>query len=109
MKQIQLSELTKNGEVRNLSGHERGLAARQHFKLEEMDQEAGPVVVLVPRFVYTITPSFFQGMFAESVKRLGDRDKFLAHYSFDAEPVVLQQVESGIRSSLMERKPIFAN
>ncbi|THK38630.1 hypothetical protein EHS39_08970 [Ensifer sp. MPMI2T] len=109
MQKIELLELTGNGEVHNLSGHERGVAARAKFNLAALDEGSEPVVVAIPEFVYTITPSFFQGMFADSVKKLGNREGFLAHYSFIAPPIVLQQIENGIRSSLMKRGNLFSH
>ncbi|MDJ1632653.1 hypothetical protein [Rhizobium rhizogenes] len=108
MQTIELEQLTK-GEVHNLSGHDRGQAARVHFKLSELDGGTDVVLIHVPEHVYTITSSFFQGMFAESVKHLGDRESFFARYRFDADPVVLQQVEQGIRASLMKRNSIFSH
>ena len=108
MRTIQLIELTKGGEVHNLSGHEKGAAARKQFNLSALDSEDQAVVVDIPEFVYTITPSFFQGMFAESVRKFGDRDTFLNRYRFNADPVVLQQIDHGIRASLVKRRPIFA-
>lgn len=108
MQKIELEQLTK-GEVHNLSGHDRGQAARKLFDLNKYDEADDVVVVHIPEHVYTITSSFFQGMFAESVKHLGSRDDFLARYRFDADPVVLQQIEQGIRASLMRRGSLFAH
>ncbi|WP_313078366.1 hypothetical protein [Agrobacterium pusense] len=108
MQTIELEKLTK-GEVHNLSGHDRGRAARNFFNLSELDNVDDIVVVSVPEHIYTITSSFFQGMFADSVKRLGTREDFLSRYRFDADPVVLQQIEQGIRASLMKRGSIFAH
>jgi hypothetical protein len=34
---------------------------------------------------------------------LGNRERFLAHYGFDANSAVLQQIDNGINASLMER------
>ncbi|MBO6510893.1 MAG: hypothetical protein JJ866_24855 [Roseibium sp.] len=106
---IELNELTNGGEVRNLSGHERGQAARAKFGLADLDQANERVVISIPDFIYTITPSFFQGMFAESVRQLGGRDKFLDRYQFNADPVVLQQIDRGIKASLVERRPFMTN
>lgn len=104
MKKIDLSELTDNGEIRNLTGHERGVQARGHYKLDELDAAEDEIVVVVPESVYTLTPSFFQGMFAESVQNLGDsREKFLARYKFEASPIILRQVDRGIVNSQMRR------
>ncbi|WP_132535180.1 hypothetical protein [Rhizobium sp. PP-F2F-G48] len=108
MQKINLVELTGGGEVHNLSGHDRGQAARELFNIATLDESAEKVVIEIPDFVYTITPSFFQGMFAESVRALGGRDNFLSRYSFTADPVVLQQIDNGIRSSLMKRREILA-
>lgn len=107
MAEIHLGELTRGGEVRNLSGHERGVEARRLFKLDELDRLHETVEVVVPDELYAITPSFFQGMFAESVRALGGRDPFLRRYAFDAPGYVLEQLESAIEYSLMKRGPLI--
>lgn len=103
MVEINLSALTKGGEVRNLSGHDRGAHARRMFELDVLDGLSDRIHVVVPQDIYTITPSFFQGLFAISVQKFGDRDKFLEHYGFIAEASILRQIENGIASSLMRR------
>lgn len=108
MRTIDLSELTGHGEVRNLSGHERGVAAREKFLLDQADRGDEEVVISVPEDLYTITPSFFQGMFAESVRHAGSREKFLTKYRFAAPSIVLRQIESGIETSLIKRSRIFS-
>lgn len=105
---INLDELTRHGEVRNLSGHERGVAARVKYGLATADLGKEQVLVVVPDEIYTITPSFFQGMFAESVHKAGTRELFLSKFRFSAPPVILRQIESGIESSLMKRQSIFS-
>ena len=102
MTKIDLVQLTK-GEVRNLSGHPRGLAARQLFELDRLDQVQGPVVVVVPADLDALTTSFFQGMFAKSLQTLGGRAEFLAHYRFEASQIILRQVDRGIRTLLTRR------
>lgn len=110
MRELDLQTLTDGSSVRNLSGYERGVAARVLFHLDELDREAEPVRVVVPREVYTLTPSFFQGMFSESVRALGgDRSAFLAHYRFDASAVVMRQIDRGIETSSMRRGHLLAN
>lgn len=108
MKKIQLEQLTGDGEVRNLSGHQRGLSARAKFGLDEIDRSSETAVVIVPETIYLLSSSFFQGMFAASVKRAGTRDSFLAKYQFEAPDDVLQQVDRGIRASLMRREDVIA-
>jgi hypothetical protein len=107
MRKIDLSELTR-GEVHNLIGHERGLAARRKFNLDAADASGEAILIFVPNDLFTITPSFFQGMLAESVRAAGSREQFLARYRFDASPPVLSQVENGITSTLRRRGSVLA-
>jgi hypothetical protein len=107
-KLIDLSELTRGGEVHNLSGHERGLAARAHFGLDAADAGHEPVQVIVPPEIYTLTPSFFQGMFAKSVHALGDGPKFMARFCFQASPIVLRQIARGVSSLKSRRDELMA-
>tara|TARA_R110000787_G_scaffold46102_2_gene112123 strand:- start:1283 stop:1603 length:321 start_codon:yes stop_codon:yes gene_type:complete len=106
MATIQLSELTK-GDVRNLSGQERGLAAREAFKVDELDRDPNPVLVSVPAEVDTINPSFFRGMFAVSILSLGVVG-FANHYIFDANPQVLEQVEQVVKGTIRDRSQILS-
>jgi hypothetical protein len=105
---IDLGELTRGGEVRNLSGQERGVAARRHFGLPGLDGSSEPVEVFVPNEITTLTTSFFQGMFAESVHALGGRERFLTHYRFDASPIVLRQLDRGIQNVTTRRSQVLA-
>ena len=80
---INLTELTQN-EVRNLAGHDRGLKAREHFGLDELDEALETVDVHLPHNFRAVSPSFFQGMFAGSVHHFGNVRAFFEHYHFDA-------------------------
>lgn len=107
MMKIDLGDLTNNGEVRNLSGHERGVAARAKFDLDALDKDSAEVVIGVPEDLYSVSPSFFQGMFAASVRACGNRDGFLKRFHFDAPVVVLRQIDSGIAASLRKRSSVL--
>lgn len=95
MPMINLDSLTDGGRVRNLTGHERGLAARSEFELSKFDEADDIVEVHVPSDIDAITVSFFQGMFAESVKAAGA--DFLEKYHFHASPSVMEQVMRGVQ------------
>lgn len=92
--------------MRNLAGHDRGIAARERFKLDDLDASEELVTVVVPEDIYLLSPSFIQGMFSESMQALGGREGFFKHYDFDASSLVVEQIESGITASMMERKPL---
>ncbi|MEA3051146.1 MAG: hypothetical protein QOG72_49 [Sphingomonadales bacterium] len=99
---IDIDALTR-GEVRNLSGHDRGLAARSEFHLDELDQEGRSVEIRFPERFRGISSSFFQGMFAESVQLRGSVDGFFEHYRFDAPAHVLAQIEDYAHQALSRR------
>lgn len=101
MTTINLETLTK-GEARNLTGQERGVAARQLFELEKLDQAGEIVEIIVPANLDAIATSFFQGMFANSVRRYGDAE-FLKHYKFNARPEIMTQIFRGIERVKTQR------
>ncbi|HEX8578152.1 MAG TPA: hypothetical protein VF655_00990 [Allosphingosinicella sp.] len=104
MREINLAELTGHGAVRNLSGHIRGQEARRFFGLDDADRGDEEVVICVPEEVYMVTPSFFQGMFASSVHARGnDREAFFRKFKFQADSVVLKQIDRGIAAVLTRR------
>lgn len=93
---INFAEISK-GRVRNVSGHERGVAARKQFNLDSLDFADQTVEVFVPDELDAIATSFFQGMFAKSVENLGSDVRFLQHYRFNASPVIMDQIIRGLR------------
>lgn len=93
---IDLGFLTGDGKVKNLSGHDKGSAAREKFELNRLDELAEPVEVVIPAFVYAISSSFVQGMFIQSLQKLGSVDAFFKHYRFQAGATVIRQIERAL-------------
>ena len=102
-KNIDLNLVTDNGKVTNLSGKERGLAARELFKIDTLDNSKEPISVITPNTLITIAPSYFLGIFGESVVKLGGKEQFLEKYKFYTSPNVMRQILTGISRSLMRR------
>lgn len=100
---IDLEVLTE-GKVHNLSGHERGLAARRYFNLDALDESIGEVEIRVPEHIYGVSPSFVQGLLSESVKKLGStREGFSSHYKLVASDLVRRQFDRGLVAILTSR------
>lgn len=106
MAEIELIELTQ-GEVRSLSGQERGVAARAKWGLDALD-ESGEQVIVHARGLEAVTPSFLQGMFSKSIRRWGGREGFLSRYRFDADSGVLMQLDKAITNTLINRQNLFS-
>lgn len=107
MTEISLNEVAGGGRTRNLSGKERGIAARKMLKLDEYDAAPGEVVVMVPDYVDTISPSFFQGMFSQSIRTLSGKDSFLKKYRFEANDSIKRWIEIGIRNASSSRENLI--
>lgn len=104
MAMIDLDLLTENGKVHNLSGHERGVAARQAFRLDQFDERAEAVEIRVPDHIYAVSPSFVQGLLAASLQRVGlNRDAFFAQYTLVATDLIKRQFDRGISAILTNR------
>ena len=91
------------GEVRSLSGHDRGLSARSFFNLDELDRSSEAVVVRAPTNLDALTPSFLQGLFAASLRRLGEK-QFYAHYHFELPSDLMSDIRVGVDRIQMQRQ-----
>ncbi|WP_172492006.1 hypothetical protein [Gluconobacter oxydans] len=100
---INLGLAAKEGQVRNLSGKERGEEARSFFGLDDLDNSPSPVTVEVPDYIYAISSSYFLGLFSKSVLSRGTAENFLDHYQFDADASIMKQVSHAISRCLMSR------
>ena len=92
------------GKVHNLSGHDRGLAARRSFRLDELDRDGVKHVVRVPKDIYGISPSFIQGLFADTLKSLNNSlEEFERCYEIDATDLIRRQIDRGLQNILIDR------
>ena len=104
MSKIDIDDLTGNGKVHTLSGHSKGLAARKKFDLDELDRENAIVDVVVTDHLFSLSPSFVQGLFTASVRFFGNsRERFFAHYNFHASDLAMRQINRGMDAILTNR------
>jgi len=86
------------------AGRDRGRLVRAKAALEEADREPAPVEIRIPDDIFSITSSFFLGMFGPSIQRLG-AENFAKHYLFvgkDISPIV----RDGVREALRTGSPL---
>ena len=108
MREIDLSLYTKSGKVRNLSGKDRGLAAREEFGMDDLDQSDDQVVIRIPDYVYAISTSFFCGMFSQSYNVLGP-DGFRRKYVFRTHEDLGRQIDQGLERCSYEFEPLMTS
>ena len=109
MRELNIESFLMGKAVRNLSGHERGVAAREFFGLDKLDAKKESVSFVISPDIDAIASSFFQGMFAKSVRNFSTDEEFLEHYRFRANPTVFRQIEQGIRRIRTKRGSAFAH
>ena len=89
------------------SGREKGRLNREKFDLDTIDVSDKHVDVIIPDSTYSITSSFFMGLFGKSIRELGDRDKFLDKYRFKMPDKFRDKVERYIERALREKTPLI--
>jgi hypothetical protein len=85
------------------TGRHRGEELRRELQLDRIDEEQQSVEVSVPSDTYTITSSFFLGLFGPSVVSAGSKDAFYARYHFQLPPFLKEIVDVYIARALQKR------
>lgn len=89
------------------SGRNRGAAARQEYNLDLAEEQADVIQVVIPDSTYTVTSSFFLGLFGDSVRKCGSLSKFEKKFLYSA-PDFLIPVLRGHASLALQNKKLFA-
>jgi hypothetical protein len=71
------------------SGRPRGESLRLKYHLDEIDHSTDTVAVTVPASTYSVTSSFFLGLFGPSVLAAGSREAFFQKFKFSAKPALM--------------------
>lgn len=101
---VDLSQWSSSGS-RVFSGRDRGREVRAQAELNRLDTEGDQVTVRVPPETFSITSSFFLGMFGQSVRALGESE-FRRRYQFDIDADLLPQIDHGIRYAQRVSSPL---
>jgi len=103
MKKINIQEFKQNGS-KIFSGRDVGIDARRKLKLNEKDLDSEIYEIIVPSDTYSISGSFFGGLFSDSVialKEEGFRKKYIFIYPEGERGEALRaDVEAGIYDAI---------
>lgn len=84
MKQIKLTVSHRGGvNCDSFSGRPNGKDVRQALSLDEKDKDNEHYTVTIPEDTISFNPSFYLGLFFDSIKYFNDIEKFKQKYSFD--------------------------
>ena len=88
------------------TGRSRGVNARAQLRLNELP-DGEQVDVIIPDAVYTITSSYFLGLFGPSVRHEGSAEKFLTRFRFQAPPHIKEKLDDLVSRALREQQELF--
>lgn len=102
MTELQTIDFAKyNGPI--YTGRDRGSRLRQQLSLDDVDCSTAVVQVSIPTGTYTVTSSFFLGLFGPSVIKFGNKEEFFAKYNFSLPDFLQPEVEGYIARALQTR------
>lgn len=89
------------------SGRPRGESLRERFALDKLDvDDKAKIVLLVPDNTYSVTSSFFLGMFGPSITKAGSIPMFKEKVEIRAPRSISERLESFMHRAL-QRKSLF--
>ena len=80
-----------------LTGKERGLAACEKLRVEQVYKDNDVVVIIVPENIIGISSSFINGFLASVVEESGGFDKFFPRLVVDASPRIVAGIIRDLR------------
>lgn len=88
------------------SGRDRGVALRESYALDSREDGAEAVNVVIPESAYTVSSSFFLGLFGPSVQKCGSVDSFERKFRFQA-PDFLRPILHGHASLALQNRRLL--
>lgn len=70
----------KRSEEKIFTDRDKGIEAREKLELDRKEETEGIIEVLLPKDIWTINPSFFGGLFEQSIKKY--HEEFWDKYKF---------------------------
>lgn len=89
------------------TGRDRGERLRDDLHLDQLDSSAEVIEVRIPETTYTISSSFFLGLFGPSVVKAGSKEAFYRRYHFQS-PSFLKEVMDSYVSRALQTRNLFA-
>lgn len=75
---------TKGAKV--FTGRDRGIEVRNQSKIDELAENYDDIIILIPKDIMSINPSFLEEFLTNVVKKYG-KESFLSKFKFESESV----------------------
>lgn len=89
-------------------GRPKGKAAREKYKLDELDHSNYKVKVIIPDGTFSINSSFFLSFFGDSIRYKKSKENFLTQFEFQTNnKAILEDIDDFIGRALREKKSLL--
>lgn len=89
------------------SGRGRGEALRAQYALDDNEDKSEVIEVVIPASAYTVSSSFFLGLFGPSVRKCGTVDSFEKKFKFKA-PDFLKPILHAHATLALQNRGLFS-
>ena len=86
------------------TGRSRGELIRAELHLDDVDSTDRLVNVKIPAATYSLTSSFFLGLFGPSVTRAGSQHAFFQKFNFDTSTALTEAFSDYVARALQEKR-----
>ncbi len=92
------------------AGRINGFAVRDEFEIDKVVKSGEQVVISFPGTAYTVSRTFFEGMFGEAIRQHNSKEKFFEQFEFKVpdflKPVLDEYSKDYLRRLHYTQKPI---
>lgn len=89
-----------------ISGRDLGFKQRKYHKLNELEDNNNIIEIKIEDNIIFLSSSFFLGMFGESVRKCGSKEKFKEKFIFKTNGQIESNIEDGINDALKNINPL---
>lgn len=98
---IDITDNLKNREsIIVISGRDLGKLQRKFLKIDEKIKKYEIIEVVIPDNIYSISSSFFLGLFGDIVRNYKTKEKFLEKFQFICSETLKNNINDGIKDAL---------
>lgn len=98
---IDITDNLKNREsIIVISGRNLGKLQRKNLKIDEKIKKYETIEVIIPDNIFSISSSFFLGLFGDLVRNYKTKEKFLEKFKFNCSETLKNNINDGIKDAL---------
>ena len=102
-----LEGITNANKIHAISGRDLGIRQRNYHKLDLIEDNNDKIEIKISDNIIFLSSSFFLGMFGDSVRKCGNKEKFKEKFIFKSNSQIDSNIEDGINDALKNVNPLI--